>query len=147
MDCRWFAAFYISYKITFYLPLFIVLSAVTYNFLLVYVLLCVLVVVIVQPYKEEYRLYNILDPVMILTHALLLAGVTAINSANVKQRAYISSLFVFVGIVLLLPQLYLAAVALWWIYKSAFCQCKPIDTQELSPSIPDRLLHSSNYLN
>ena len=145
MDCRWFAAFYISCKIIIYLPLFTVLSAVTYNFLLVCLLLCVLVVLLVQPYKEKYSLYNILDPVMILIHALLMAGLTAVNCANLKQRAYNSALFVFVGILLLLPLLYLAAVALWWINKSAFCQCRPIDTQELSSSIPDRLLHSSNY--
>ena len=145
MDCRWFAAFYIGAKICVYLPMLIVISAIIYNFLLVYVLLCALVVVIVQPYKKEYRLYNILDPVLFLIQALFVAGITAVNCGNVTQRDYNSALFVFVALASLLPQFYLAAVVLWWIFKSTFCHCKPIYTQDRSPELPDRLLHSSDY--
>ena len=145
MDCRWFAAFYIIIRLGFYLLLFFTMSALVYNLALLYSLVCALIVFIVQPYKEEYKYHNIVDPVLVLLQALSLAGITGINLANVKSRRFVKPLFIFVGIVALFPLVYLCIVTAQWMYRRGIFGIKPAAQQTLTPDLPDRILNSEDY--
>ena len=145
MDCRWFAAFYIIIRLGFYLLLLFTMSALVYNLALLYSLVCALIVFIVQPYKEEYKYHNIVDPVLVLLQALSLAGITGINLANVKSRRFVKPHFIFVGIVALFPLVYLCIVTAQWMYRRGIFGIKPAAQQTLTPDLPDRILNSEDY--
>ena len=65
-ECRYFAAVYPAFRIATYVSYSITLG---HTFSVAYILLCLIVLVIillVQPYKKPYALYNKLDAVMII---------------------------------------------------------------------------------
>ena len=145
MDCRWFAAFHIVSRMGLYAMMFLTLTAFTYNLFLLYALVCAIVVILVEPYKEDYKIYNVLESCLLLLQTLFLAGVTGINISNVQQRAYLQPLFIYVGIVALVPLFYLFVLTVWWVLQRGSCGFKLAPRQDLTPDLPDRLLNSSNY--
>ena len=70
-DCRWFAAFYIVLRLCTYLLLFFPVTSLFYNFALVYSLLCALFVLVVEPYRDEYKRHNYLEPSVVLSVSLI----------------------------------------------------------------------------
>ena len=148
MDCRWFAAFYILMRLGFYVNTFFTKTALTYNLLLVYSLICALVVVIAQPYKKEYDRYNILDPVIMLIPALFFAGMVGVNLSDKIDRAFVKPFFVYTGIVSLFPLLYLCILAVWWVCGRGVFGCRLTRQEDLViPDLPDRIVNSGRYGN
>ena len=147
MDCRWFAAFHVVTRMGFYAIPFFSLTSLTYNLFPLYTLVCAIVVILVEPYRKEYKIYNVIEPCLYLLLALYLVGVTAVNISNVQQRAYLQPLFIYVGTVGLLPLLYLFVVTVWWVHQRGMFGFKLTSTRDLTPDLPDRLLNSGNYGN
>ena len=145
MDCRWFAAFYLLMRLGFYVLFAMTFSAFFYNLAVVFTIVCVVVVIVVQPYKKEYENFNILDTVMLLLMALGLASFTCVNSASVNSRVYEKSLFLFAGLVALLPLVYLCMMTVHWIYRRGFLGFKITTRAACTPDLPDRILHSKEY--
>ena len=145
MDCRWFAAFYLLMRLSLYTLFAVVFSAFFFNLTLVFTIVCVVVIIVVQPYKKEYDNFNILDTVMILVMALWVAGVTSLNSANVMNRLHVRSSFLFIGLVSLFPLVYLCMVTLHWLYHRGFLGFKIPTQAACTPDLPDRILHSREY--
>ena len=142
IDCRWFAAFYIINRLGFYLMLFFPITSLFYNLALMYTLLCAAVVLLVEPYKEEYKLHNVIEPCFLLVQACFLAGITGANASAVMDSAYIVFMLMFSAVVTLLPIAYLGLITIWWILRQT-----PIfyRKQNLIPDLPDRLLNSQRY--
>ena len=143
-DCRWFAAFYIAMRLCIYLLLFLPMTSLFYNFALVYSLLGALFVLVVEPYRDEYKRHNYLEPCVVLSLTLTLTATTGVNTSNVESRKYVKPLLMFTALVALLPIVYLCGVTVWWIYKRTPFGYRPV--QQLTDSDqPDRLINSGNY--
>ena len=143
-DCRWFAAFYIVMRLCIYLLLFLPMTSLFYNFALVYSLLCALFFLVVEPYRDEYKRHNYLEPCVVLSLTLTLTAITGVNTSNVESRKYVKPLLMFTALVALLPIVYLCGVTVWWIYKRTPFGYRPV--QQLTDSDqPDRLINSGNY--
>ena len=142
-DYRWFAAFYIIIRLGIYIPIFPP-TGLFFNMALVYVLLTSLVVLVLDPYKDEHSPQNHVEPCIILSVALILASVTGINISNVLNRKYVKPLFVFTAIVSIIPVAYLLFVTIWWIYKRTGLGCR-FTKQSNILDLPDRLIHSGRY--
>ena len=147
MDCRWFAGFYLLMRLGFYVLFEMTVSSFFYNLAVVFTIVCVVVVIVVQPYKKEYENFNILDTVMVLVLALCLASITCLNTANVKNRSYDESFFVLLVLIALLPLVYLCMVTVHWIYHRGFLGFKITTQPARTPDLPDRILHSREYRN
>lgn len=145
-DCRWFAAFYIMNRLGVYMLLFFTLTATAYNYILMYVLVCTVVVIMVEPYKKEYQVHNSIEPCLILTLALIQTGITGVNMSNVASRQFVKSLFMYTSLVAMIPMAYLAVVTIWWLIKRSPCRWR-LGRQTHEPDLPDRLLNSGDYHN
>ena len=143
-DCRWFAAFYIVMRLCVYLLLFFRMTGVFYNLALVYSLFCALFVLVVEPYRDEYKRHNYLEPCVVLSASLILTAIVGVNTSNVESRKYVKPLLMFTALVALLPIVYLCRVTIWWIYKRTPFGYRPV--QQLTDSDqPDKLINSGNY--
>ena len=148
MDCRWFAAFYVLTRLGFYMNLFFTRTALTYNLLFVYSLICSLVVVIAQPYKKEYDRYNVLDPIITIVAALFFGGMVGVNLSDKIDRVFVKSFFIYTGIIALFPLVCLCIVALWRVCGRGVFGCRPMCQKDpLVPDLPDRILNSDRYGN
>ena len=132
-DYRWFSGFLILLKL---LPYMIYAA---YPNIFWYILVAILftigavVILIVEPYKEEYAVYNRTSSVLLLWFALFCT--TIVTEA-------LAIYYVPVVVVGLLPLVYITAVTINH-FRRIFRGQEPANT--LTSSLPDRLLHSSMY--
>ena len=145
MDCRWFAAFYLMMRLGLYVLFAMTFSAFFYNLGLIFIIVCALVVITVQPYKKE--IVNMVDAVTILVLALSFASIACLNSANVMNVMFEKPLFLLCGLISLFPLVYLCMVTVHWVYCRGFLGFKVPTQAARTPDLPDRILHSGDYGN
>ena len=68
------------------------MTEVFYNLALVYSLLCALFILVVEPYRDEYKCHNYLEPCAILSISLMLTAIVGVNTSNVESRKYVKPL-------------------------------------------------------
>ena len=140
-DCRWFAGFFILYKSSMYLVYAISKSN---NILFILVLLLaiigVVVVVIVEPYKEEYSVFNTIFAIFFLWVALLAVSVSK-ESLYIVLQVAVSDHYISSVILALIPLVYIIGVAVYHCIRRFRGQKE----DDLTSSLPDRLLHSDQY--
>ena len=145
-DCRWFAAFHILYRLGFYLLLFPPLTGMFYFLAQLYSLLWSVIVLLVEPYKDEFSFHNRFEPCVYLCLALIVTGIAGLNYSNVASRVYNTPLFVITGVLILVPITYLFVLTIWWIYKNTCVNSKSAQQSiNTTSALPDRLIHSGNY--
>ena len=137
--------FIIVMRLCIYLLMFFPVTSLFYNFALVYFLLCALFVLVVEPYRDEYKRHNYLEPCVVLSLTLTLTATTGVNTSNVESRKYVKPLSKFTTLVALLPIVYLCGVTVWWIYKRTPFGYRSVQ-QLTDADQPDRLINSENYL-
>ena len=148
LDCRWFAGYYLITRLGGYVIIVFTVAGILYNILLIYSIICVIPIIILEPYREEYKHYNTLDPVMMLMPSLLLSGVTGVNTANLIDRVAVKALFVCVAVVSLLPLAYFSVLAARWLHQRGLLGFIPSASRGGTPDeLPDRLVNSKIYAN
>ena len=117
--------------------------------------------VIVQPYKEEFAAYNIIDPIFFLTIAMCYGTIMCINIAAVKAHHLLKLSLIISFLVGTLPLSYLVIIFVRWIcccrgfgqrlVQSIKCRIKRGSSQTCSSalefSLPHRLVEPSLYNN
>ena len=140
-DYRWFSGFLILLKLLAYM--IYAASPNIFWYILVAMLFTIgaVVILIVEPYKEEYAAYNRTSSVLLLWFALfcttMVTEALAIYYGTEPHHYYVP-----VVVVGLLPLVYITAVTINH-FRRIFRGQEPADT--LTSSLPDRLLHSSMY--
>ena len=137
-DCRWFAGFFILLKGFLFLIYVLSQSYDFFLFLLILALIGAAVVVIVEPYKEEYSVFNVISTNLLLWYAMLSISL-AKGSIYIVQSFpdnYVSS--VILGFV---PLVYIIGVAVYHCIRRFRGQ----KGDDVTSSLPDRLLHSDQY--
>ena len=79
-------------------------------------LLCALFILVAEPYRDEYKCHNYLEPCVILSISLMLTAIVGVNS----KHKHIKPLLMFTALVALLPIVYLCGVTVWWIYDLCY---------------------------
>ena len=142
MVCRLFlivkSAAYVTYAIS--------LDDTTSVLLIFMLVISALIVVIVQPFKEEYNIFNMLSTNVLLVMALICASVAHYDASPVKRYGS----FIIIGpfVLALLPLIYIMGVVIHHFYKR-FCYTrfnKAFGTVVVS-SLPHRILQSDQYQN
>ena len=114
-DCRYFAALYLTTRfILFVVHAFtvdVLFYAVGQFLLIVFAML----IVIIQPYKAEFAVYNIVDTVFILVLALWCCGVLCFNLSALKDHRYMFTSLLITVVVAILPLFYITAITLHWV--------------------------------
>ena len=105
-ECRYFAAVYPAFRMAIYVSYGITLGSMFY---VAFILLCLIVLVtilVLQPYKKPYALYNKIDAVMII---LVIAFTTCILQTSIvtdKKQITSKAGIVAAGVVAIAPLVY-----------------------------------------
>ena len=135
-DCRCFAGFYILIKLLLYLTYAVSLSGMFYCFTTIVFLSGTVVVVIVEPYKEQYSEFNIIFAIVLLWHALF----SAVPASVIRSHFF--TYYPIIAVISFIPFVYIIAVVVYPFVKRVK-QRSRVNT--LVTSLPDRLLHSGMY--
>ena len=73
---------FIVTRLCIYLLLFFPMTGVFYNLALVYSLLCALFILVAEPYRDEYKCHNYLEPCVILSISLMLTAIVGVNTST-----------------------------------------------------------------
>ena len=160
-DCRYFAGVYLLLRPLLLMLFAITLSAFFYGLAGLVLIGVAMFTVIVQPYKEEFAAYNIIDPIFFLTIAMCYGTIMCINIAAVKAHHLLKLSLIISFLVGTLPLSYLVIIFVRWIcccrgfgqrlVQSIKCRIKRGSSQTCSSalefSLPHRLVEPSLYNN
>ena len=147
MDCRWYAAYYILVHLGLCLLYGVSVGTIVYIFLIIYFIIIALIVLLVEPYKEEYAFYNVLDCVQYLWLAIFCSSVTFLDFSGLFQREYILCTCFVIVCVSTVPLIYIAALVIYKIGKRSglnYCNKYQVETN-LNDSLPDRVYNPNQY--
>ena len=139
-DCRWFAGFFILFKAVAYLIVAVSHMYSFYFFILVLNIFSAAVVVIVEPYKEEYSTFNVLFADFFLWYGLFLATI-ANGYLYIVLQVELSDHYISSVILGLIPLVYIIGVAV----SHCIRRFRGQKGDDVTNSLPDRLLHSDQY--
>ena len=74
------------------------------------------VMFVVQPYKEQFKQYILVDAFMILTLAINFATFVAADEANVKASYFSEVTHYVLAFLSLIPFGYLVVLSIWWMF-------------------------------
>ena len=149
MDCRWYAAYYILVNLGLCLLFGVCVGtrSIVYIFAIIYFILLALIVLLVEPYKEEHAFYNVLDCVQYLWLAIGCSSIVLLDLSSLLQREYILCTCFVIVCVSTVPLIYIAALVIYKIGKRSglnFCNKYQVET-DFNDSLPDRVYNPNQY--
>ena len=134
------------------------LSKSVYCFTLMALSLMILlfIVLAVRPYKEQFKAYNIIEAFMIFFLGVLNIAVVARDEADTNDQFYNTGSNVILGLVGLVPLIYLVVLSIWCIFVKRELKRKlpffrgvdsntaPSRSQEID-DLPDRMENPRMY--
>ena len=147
IDCRWYAAYYILVNLGLYIFYSLTLSGILYILAIVFFIITALVVLLVEPYKQEYAFYNIVDCVQYLWLAVSCSSLMFLNFSGQFQRNYMFYTFIITAGVTIVPLFYILTLFICEIGKrSGLNLCnRSRPESEINQSLPDRLYNPNQY--
>ena len=137
----WFAGFFILIKFFAYVVYALSIGLLSYVFILVLCMIGAIIIVIADPYKEEYRVFNIISANLLLWLTLLYTALTSSSASSIFQNGY-NDHYMAAAVLSLFPLGYITGITLHHLMRR-FRREKVVET--LTGSLPDRLLHSDQY--
>ena len=149
-DCRYFAGVYFLLRIVLFTAYGVTLTSLFFSVATIIFISMGMLIIIVRPYKEQYKIYNKVDAIIVLIQALATASVLCHIFADIKGERFKTFSVVLVAIFNFLPLIYITVVALHWLYTCnslhvlwAQFRVKFTDKCFSSREEQEELLHSS----
>ena len=117
-DCRYFAALFLILRITTCIVFQVTRTAVGYGWAGMILTAFTILLVIAQPYKAKYNIYNTVTTVMFGLMVLVTFGIMNTTIALDKAHQSVTLLIAITAILIALPQLYFMGLAIRWIHNS-----------------------------
>ena len=117
-DCRYFAALFLILRITICTVFQATRTAVGYGWAGMILTAFTILLVIAQPYKAKYNIYNTVTTVMFGLMVLVTFGIMNTTIALDKAHQSVTLLIAITAILIALPQLYFMGLAIRWIHNS-----------------------------
>ena len=111
-DCRYFGALYLIIHIICFFVFALTLNALGYTVCLFLLIVFAKLIAIIQPYKAKFVVYN---TVFILILALWCCALMCVDIASMKDHRYKTTSKVAMGVVAVLPLLYITTVTFHWL--------------------------------
>ena len=158
-DCRYFAALYFLARVLLCIVFAITRSVVFYAVALFVLIGVAMLLVIVQPYKAEFAVYNVVDTIFVLVLAMWFGTVAFVSLAVVKAHNLVRASETASFLVGTLPLLYFIVVFLHWVcsrreigrriaesFRSQTGRVyRRANGTSLEESLPDRLINLHLY--
>lgn len=141
-DCRWFAGVYIIFRAAAFFTYAVSLSAVSNILLVIVCIVGAAILLMVQPYNEEYSIFNTVDANFILLQALFFASMVHGDLSALVADGTFSDAYIGVIVISVVPLVYITGVVVHRFLKRR--KCSGVVEEDVGP-LPDRLLHSDQY--
>lgn len=116
-DYRWFSSLYLFSRIALFLVYAFIKNAFFYPFSSILLLVVVALIVICQPFKSRFKVYNTIHAFLFLNLATWFVAVIC-SAISVSKASYLDTFsLVLSGFVGILPLLYVTGLVLKWIYR------------------------------
>lgn len=116
-DYRWFSSLYLFVRIVLFLVYGFVKNSCFYPFAMILLLFLVALIVICQPFKSQFSMYNTIHALLILNLAMWFATVTSSNISVIKAPFIDEFSLALSGFIGVLPLIYVTGLVLKWIFK------------------------------
>ena len=148
-DCRWYAGLYLVVFLAVYLSYALMQDGLVYHMCAMFFPLFAIVALLVEPYKEEYAIYNLLECVLFLWLSLSCTSMTIIHNAQDLQAVFVVPAFVILLLVSIVPLVYAKVIIIHWVWRRTqrrgYCtECHCFEP-ELEESLPHRIACSLEY--
>ena len=154
-DCRIFSTVFFLLQIILFALFIFSKSMYFFPAAAMVILFIVFITLAVQPYKEQFKVYSLIDSFMLLVLASIYIMFTAGDVANVKAHNFSAGTYFVAGILGVIPFIYFIALSIWWIsMKTKLKQRLPCfrtvelpqpEEQSDTNELPDRIEHPSIY--
>ena len=145
-DCRWYAALQNISLLGIYVMYAIVKTEFLYNLATLYYMLVAIIVLLVEPYKTEYAVYNILDCALYLWHAMFAVALDTLNLSSDLQREYIAMGYASIIFVAVTPLVLVSSIVVRWLLTVIGCKKrKSSELQDDETSLAHRITNSQEY--
>ena len=158
-DCRYFSAAFLISRIALFIIFALSPTGLFYSAALFVFVGLVIMIVIMQPYKAQFSMYNTVDSVLVLALVLGCATAVCIALSHLKTHKWLIFSIILAFILGVVPLFYLAFVTIHWLciqreigqraMKKLCCwiqkdprQTVVLDSEE---SLPDRLINPAEY--
>lgn len=121
-DCRCFSSLYLFARIALIIVHCFVKNVYFYPFASILLLFVVALIVVCQPFKPQFGVYNTIHALLFLNLATWLASVTCIQISTFKASYLIKFSLGLIGIIAILPLLYITYLILKWIFLQKLVQ-------------------------
>ena len=118
-DRHLFVSLYLGIRIFMYIFYAFALDLYVYAFGTVVLIAFSIVITLLRPYKEQWKIYNVIDPAMISMFALWYGTVLCLSIAREEAFAFIYFSAIFSFIVALLPLVCMTCVVISWLFKQS----------------------------
>ena len=148
-DCRWYSGLYLMVFLSIYLTYTFMQDGFMYCMSTISALIFAIIALLVEPYKEEYALYNSLDCVSFLWLALLCLSLTTIHTAQNLQVVFVIPGFLTLVFVSIVPLAYATVIVVHWVWRRmqrrGYCTERQCLEVQLEESLPHRIACSVEY--
>ena len=114
------------------------------------------IILAVQPYKEQFKAYTLIDSLMMLVVNILYILTVAADEANIKAPYFSKLTHFFIAFLAMAPLLYVVILTIWWIFVKRKLQLRLPCFQKSSSYVqleqscadedfPDRIINPNAY--
>ena len=115
-DCRCFSITFFLLQLIIFILFTLSRSIFCFSLAALTTVLFLFVILLVQPYKEQFKAYNAIDAFMLLFLAVIFIVITAADEADIKAAYFSTATYAFLAIISLAPLIYFVVLCIWWIF-------------------------------
>ena len=155
-DLRFFSISFFVLQITIYILYTLSESIYCYSLGALIIVLLMFTILMVQPYKEQFKAYSKIDAYMLVTIAGVFIMATAGSQADVKAVEYSKLSYTLMGVMAILHILYVVGLLIWWVFVKKNLKRKlpcfqarepehSLEESYCATDLPDRIEHPTIY--
>ena len=160
-DCRWFAVLFLLWRIFALIIYSLTLESTYFQCSTITLLLLVMLMVIVQPFKPAVAHYTKLNVTFLLLLALYYTAISGMDVASIKATRFFKPYILSVGVIGSIPIIYIPCVIIQWIiakrkwsrnlvskfkaWRQGYDWYGIESDQDMEESLPDRIVNPNQY--
>ena len=156
-DCRFFSGLYLLIRITLFV-VYALFKEEFYNIAPSFLLCLIMLIVLIQPFKKQFGVYNSVHALLILNLSMLFSTASCLGGASVQASAATYSVTLST-VVAILPLFYITYIALKWMHSQSLfqecfrkcfnnnCRMRHTEDQLQDPDLCESLLHRIDHPN
>lgn len=116
-DCRWFAALYFAFRFLLCFLYSVTLNAVYFQLCSLFVLLLVMLIIVIQPYKPQMASHAKTNAVFFIMYAMLLSCISGGDTSGTKAHNFVGFFYTLSMAMSLVPLVCMLGFLCYWAFS------------------------------